>query len=105
MLNSVEDKSISKYLRYFGGAVVPFEDLHSQARFMVFMASGPPVQLEPVDLSVKAQAQAAAAAAAAAAAVVLQVPRYSPQLPPSHAGKPSPPPATCRPPRAATLST
>jgi hypothetical protein len=38
----------------------------------LLQAAGPPVQLEPVDLSVKAPHSPA---------VVLQVPRYSPQLP------------------------
>ncbi|XP_068082364.1 Krueppel-like factor 12 [Anabrus simplex] len=102
MLNSAEDTAIKNHLGYCGGAVIPFEVLQ-QARFMVFMeesecprkrwpasaprppaspmhptsreAAGPPVQLEPVDLSVKAPQSPA---------VVLQVPRYSPQLHPGH---------------------
>jgi len=40
--------------------------------FALLQAAGPPVQLEPVDLSVKTSHSPA---------VVLQVPRYSPQLP------------------------
>jgi hypothetical protein len=46
--------------------------LSHQSLFPLLQAAGPPVQLEPVDLSVKAPHSPA---------VVLQVPRYSPQLP------------------------
>jgi hypothetical protein len=46
--------------------------LSHHSLFPLLQAAGPPVQLEPVDLSVKAPHSPA---------VVLQVPRYSPQLP------------------------
>lgn len=103
MLNSIEELLAAKsLLGYLGAGVLPFEDLTQQSRFMVFMdesesqtkrwlpsaprppsspmhptsreAAGPPVQLEPVDLSVKAPQSPP---------VVLHVPRYSPQLPTS----------------------
>ncbi|XP_049838890.1 Krueppel-like factor 6 isoform X1 [Schistocerca gregaria] len=106
MLNSIEEIiAANSLLGYLRNGVLPFDELQQQSRFMVFMdesesqakrwlpsaprppsspmhptsreAAGPPVQMEPVDLSVKAPQSPP---------VVLHVPRYSPQLPTSGAG-------------------